>query len=125
MKRAFFILLFLFTLIGCKWQTYNIFNGEFRYVKYAGKVESLYGEEVDIDVMGIRRTWIADTLFLVQNPRSDEAFLSIYHLNSHKLLYKNLLPITKTAIFMELIRKRIKCSDIKLACKALKISQTR
>jgi len=81
----------LITFAGCNRQTYNIFNGEFRHVSYANNIELLTGEAIDIDAIGIWRTWIADTILLVHPPRNEEAFVSIYSLNSHKLLYHNLL----------------------------------
>ena len=91
--KVHLIVVFLFTIAGCHRQSYNIFNGEFRYVEYSGKIEMLTGEEVDIDGLGIRRTWIADTLLLVWSPYNEESFASIYSLNSNKLLYNNLLLI--------------------------------
>jgi hypothetical protein len=78
-------------IIGCNRQPYNIFNGEFRHVAYTGKVKSLTGEVVDIDAVGGRLTWIADTLFLVYKPYDEEGFVSVFNLNSYKLLSKNLI----------------------------------
>ena len=87
-----YILLFLSLVVCCDQQSYNVFNGTFRYVKCPDNIELLKGEEIDIEAMGDFETWIADTLLFVKLSRNGgEAFASIYHLDSRKILFEHFI----------------------------------
>ena len=88
--NKFYSFLIFFLLAGCKPSSYNIFNGEYRYKKYANSVELLSGELVQIDTIGIWETWIEDSLLFMSDYTSEEAFYSIYSLHSNQLLYDHL-----------------------------------
>ena len=86
------LLIALLVFGDCNERPYNIFNGEFRHVEYTGAMESLIGETVDINDIGVFFTWIADSLLFVKHDaRVSDAFFSVYSLNSFQPLFKNFI----------------------------------
>ncbi|MFA5851019.1 MAG: hypothetical protein WC833_14205 [Bacteroidales bacterium] len=93
MKKARFFCLLIFTtflLLGCN-NKHNIFDGDFRYVKFKGEPMVLNGEKVNLEIPGVMEMEIVDTFLVAFTPMNNEGFISVYSTNSYKSLYKNII----------------------------------
>jgi len=93
MKKARHVSLLFFIAFlvwGCN-NRHNIFDGDFRFVKFKGEPMVLNGEKVNLEIPGVMEMEIVDTFLVAFTPMNNEGFISVYSANSYKLLYKNII----------------------------------
>ncbi len=79
-----------FLLSGCN-NKHNIFDGDFRYVKFKGEPMVLNGEKVNLEIPGVMEMEIVDSFLVAFTPMNNDGFLSVYSVNSYRLLYKDII----------------------------------